>query len=325
MLSAAPSIAYAIGIEIGFDRVRAATVDFNGQPVGVTREHRPGRRDESAFLECVLKVVRELLCQPHSTRVLGIGVGFADRGLWNPAQAFSSERKGAMSDPLVKSLEEAFNLPVLSRSDAACAALGERRSGRLRNVENGLFLLYSEGIGLGIIASGQVVFGDWNDAGEIGHMPMDDEGDYCHCGNIGCLETVAAQWALLKQARTVVRDGGQVGFRRVPNANALQVSELCAMATEGDLLARNMLARAGLALGRALAISASLFDPAIIVLGGDLAAAETFEPLISSMRDSFQSLTAHRTPQPIRFESSALAGNSIVIGAAELVFMKLLA
>jgi len=325
LLSAAPSIAYAIGIEIGFDKVRAVTVDFNGQPIGLARNYRPDRRDESAFLQCVLKAVRELLAQPYSSRVLGFGVGFADRGLWNPAQAFARERTAGKSDPLVKSLEEAFNLPVLSRSDAACAALGERRSGKLRNVDNGLFLLYAEGIGLGIIAAGQVVFGDWNDAGEIGHMPMDDEGDYCHCGNIGCLETVAAQWALVKQARTVVRDGGQVGFRRAPNLNPLQVSELCAMATSGDLLARNMLARAGRALGRALAISASLFDPATIVIGGDLAEAETFEPMIGSMRESFQLLTTHRTPQPIRFEISALGENSIVIGAAELVFMELLA
>lgn len=325
VLSVASSLAYALGVEVGFDRVRAGLVDFNGQPVGATKEYRPDRRDGPAFLQCVNKVVRELMSQPYAARVLGIGIGYADRSLWNPSQPFASDRTGAKDDPLVQSLQETFRLPVLSRSDAACAALGERRSGRLRHVENGLYLLYSEGIGLGIIAGGRVVFGDWNDAGEIGHLPMDDEGDYCHCGNVGCLETVAAPWALIKKARSVVRDGGQVNFRRVQNPNSLQVSELCAMAAAGDLLARNMLARAGRALGRALAISASLFDPAVIVLGGELAAADVYEPLISAMRDSFQLLTVHRTPQPIRFEVSELDGNAIVIGAAELVFMELLA
>ncbi|MEO6876450.1 MAG: ROK family transcriptional regulator [Opitutaceae bacterium] len=325
VLTVSSGLAYAIGIEIGFDQVSAVIVDFNGQPVGRTRNYRPVRRDGPAFLECVEKVVRELMAQPYAPRVLGIGVGFADRGLWNPAQAFAQERTAAKADPLIQSLSETFQLPVMCRCDAACGALGERRSGRLRNVENGLFLLYSEGIGLGIIAAGHVVFGDANDAGEIGHMPMDDEGDYCHCGNIGCLETVAAKWALLKKARAVVRDGGQVNFRRVQNPNMLQVSELCAMAAAGDLLARNMLARAGRALGRALAISASLFDPVTIILGGDLADADNYAPLISAMRDSFQLLTAHRTPQPIRLEISLLNGNAIVIGAAELVFMELLA
>jgi glucokinase len=230
----------------------------------------------------------------------------------------------AKDDPLVQSLTDEFELPVLTRCDAACAALGERRSGRLQNVENGLFLLYSEGIGLGIVAAGHVVFGDCNDAGEIGHMPMDDEGDYCNCGNVGCLETVAAQWALIKKARQIVQSGGPVGFRRVQNVNALEVDDLCAMATAGDLLARNMLTKAGRGLGRALAISASLFDPALIVLGGDLAAAEAYEPLIAPMRESFQALTAHRTPQPIRFEMSALGGNATVVGAAELAFQELL-
>lgn len=77
--------------------------------------------------------------------------------------------------------------------------------------------------------------------------------------------------------------------------------------------------------GRALAISASLLDPAVIVLGGNFAAAATCQPLITAMRESFQSISAHRTPQPIRFEISVLGGDATVIGAAEWVLSELLA
>ncbi|MBI5381392.1 MAG: ROK family protein [Opitutae bacterium] len=324
-LSVAPSLAYAIGVEVGFEKVRALAVNLRGEPVGVVKEYRPDRRDAPAFLQCVQKVVREILAQPYASRVLGIGVGFANRGLWNPAQAFAREREEGKGDPLVHALEQTFRLPVRSRSDAACAALGEHRSGKLRGVDNGLFVLYLEGIGLGVIAAGQVVYGEWNDAGELGHIPVDDDGDYCHCGNIGCLETVAAQWALVKRARQIMQGGGQVNFRRIPNLNSLQISDLCAMAATGDQLARNMLAKAGRALGRALAISASLFDPAAIILGGDLMDTKAYGPMIAAMRENFQTLTAHRTPQPIRFEVSALGNDATVFGAAELVFADLLA
>lgn len=320
VLSGAPTLGYAIGLEIGFEYVRAAIVDFNGRPAGAAKEYRPDRRDAEAFLRCVQKVLRELLiATPLGKQAMGIGVGFADRASWNPVQAFARDRSGASGPPLVESIQASFDLPVVSRTDAACAALGEWRSGRLRGVDNGLFLLYEQGIGLGIIANGRVVCGGWNDAGEIGHIPVEDNGDYCQCGNVGCLETIAAEWALRSKAKQIVDAGGQVGFRRVQNPKP-HVDDLCAMAQAGDLLARNMLSKAGRGIGRALAISASLFDPVVIVLGGALSAPEVYEPLISPIRETFQSLTAHRTPQPIRFESSALGRDAVVIGAAELVF-----
>lgn len=324
LLSTAPDLGLAVGVEIGFDRVRATIVDFNGQPRSPIKEYRPDRRDADAFLQCVQKVLREFLIgDPQGKQVMGIGIGFADRASWNPVQAFSRDRPLSRSTPLVESIQSYFELPVLSRGDAACAALGEWRTGRLRHVENGLFLLYEEGIGLGIIASGRVVFGGWNDAGEIGHIPIDDEGEYCQCGNVGCLETIASQWALRSKAKQIVDTGGQVGFRRIQSPRP-QVHELCAMANAGDLLARNMLTKAGRAIGRALAISASLFDPSIIVLGGALSDTTTYAPLIGPIRDSFQALTAHRTPQPIALESSALGQDATVIGAAELVYSELL-
>ena len=324
LLSNAGNLGFAIGVEIGFENVRAAIVDFNGRLVGLVKEYKPDNKTADAFLRCVQKTIRELIVLPEGKGALGIGIGFADRASWNPVQEFSRERpaNSASIPLLVESIQSSFDYPVLSRGDAACAALGEARTGRLRGIGNGLFLLYEEGIGLGIIAGGQVVFGRWNDAGEIGHIPIDD-GDYCSCGNVGCLETIAAEWALRRKAKQIVDTGGHVGFRRAASAKP-GVDELCAMARTGDPLASNMVIKAARAIGRALAISATLFDPEKIVLGGKLAACETYEPLISTTRDTFQSLTAHRTPQPIKIETSSLQQYATVLGSAELVFNEML-
>jgi predicted NBD/HSP70 family sugar kinase len=319
-LSPSPGLGFSIGIELGFAQVRAAVIDFNGHIVGQKRDYRPDRLSPEAFLACVQKVIRELLTRPLPAPVMGIGVGYADRASWNPAQPFATGAVQKNAGSWAATLAATFNLPVETRCDAACAALGEHRNGRLRGVENGLYLLYQDGIGLGIIASGRVVFGDVNDAGEIGHMPIAEEGEYCHCGNIGCLETIAAKWALNQKSKWICESGGQVNFRRAIAGRAPQFDELCAMAVAGDMLARNMLVKAGRALGRALAISASLFDPSVIVLGGCLSWPETYAPLVTAMKEEFQTLSAHRTPQPIRFEPSALGEDAVLVGAAELVF-----
>jgi predicted NBD/HSP70 family sugar kinase len=322
-LSLSPAIAYAIGVDIDVCRVRAALIDFNGKPHGPIREYRPDRFDAPAYLDCVNKAVGELLTRTDASRILGIGVGFADRVLWNAPSIFGRGGEIAGNHSLMKSLTASFNLPIFTQSDAACAALGEHRCGKLRDVDNGLYLLYSEGIGLGIIAAGRVVFGNWNDAGEIGHMPFLDDGDYCSCGNVGCLETVAAKWALVKTARQIVQAGGQIAFRHSCDPKTMGIEELCSMAAAGDLLARNMFVKAGKAIGRALAISAALLDPSVIVLGGDLVEANDYAPLISSLQETFHLLAAHRTPQPIRFEISSLDWDATVIGGAELVFSEL--
>jgi predicted NBD/HSP70 family sugar kinase len=319
-LSPSPDLGLAIGIELGFAKVRAAVVDFNGHIVGQKRDYRPDRLSPDAFFACVQKVIRELLLRPLPAPILGIGIGYADRAAWNPAQPFASDRAQKNAVSWSASIEETFSLPVQARCDAACAALGEHRSGQLRGVENGLYLLYEDGIGLGIIASNHVVFGAVNDAGEIGHMPIAEEGEYCHCGNIGCLETIAAKWALNQKAKWIFEKGGQVNFRRSVTDRAPQFDELCAMAMSGDILARNMLVKAGRAVGRALAISASLFDPSVVVLGGCLSSPDGYTPLVAAMKEEFQTLSAHRTPQPIRFEPSALGEDAALIGAAELVF-----
>jgi transcriptional regulator of PTS gene len=322
-LSASDKLGFAIGIELGFAQVRGAVIDFNGHIVGQKREYRPDRLSPEAFLACLQKVARELRARPLPSPVMGIGIGYADRAAWNPAQPFATGERQKYAGTWTTALGREFELPIETRCDAACAALGEHRNGQLRGVENGLYLLYQDGIGLGIIASGRVVFGDVNDAGEIGHMPIAEEGEYCHCGNIGCLETVAAKWALNQKAKWICESGGQVNFRRSVAGRSPQFDELCAMAVAGDMLARNMLVKAGRALGRALAISASLFDPSVIVLGGCLSSPDSYAAIITAMKEEFLTLSAHRTPQPIRFEPSSLGEDATLVGAAELVFAQM--
>ncbi len=197
-----------MGIELGFETVSAGAVDSNGKLIGPVRDYRPERRQPDAFVRCVEKLVRELLVQFDRDLIMGVGIGYADRASWNSAAVFAREQTQEKGNSMVASLSQTLEWPVLSRCDAACAALGELRFGQLRQIENGLFLLYEDGIGLGIVAGGQGIYGAWNDAGEIGHLPLDDEGEYCQCGNIGCLETVASQWALLRKAKQISEASG---------------------------------------------------------------------------------------------------------------------
>ena len=56
------------------------------------------------------------------------------------------------------------------------------------------------GIGAGLILKDQLFGGDGEAAGEIGHVVVDPDGDACHCGRFGCLETVASAPAIIRRS-----------------------------------------------------------------------------------------------------------------------------
>lgn len=52
------------------------------------------------------------------------------------------------------------------------------------------------GVGAGLAVGGRLVHGAASDAGEIGHVVIDEAGGTCGCGKVGCLETSASVPAL---------------------------------------------------------------------------------------------------------------------------------
>ena len=59
----------------------------------------------------------------------------------------------------------------------------------------------------GIISNGRIFIGRNGNVGEIGHIQVDPLGERCHCGNFGCLETVAANAAIEQRVRHLLEQG----------------------------------------------------------------------------------------------------------------------
>ena len=134
----------------------------------------------------------------------------------------------------------------------------------------------STGLGLGIVAGGRVVGGHLGAAGEIGHTRVEAaEGMACRCGATGCLETLAAGWALVA---------------RLDRAGVGHVRDLVALAQQGDAEARGLLREGGRRLGEVLAVAVNLLNPQAVVIGGDMAGA--FDLYAAGVRESVYALAA---------------------------------
>ncbi len=198
---------------------------------------------------------------------------------------------------VVEELRAAFGCPVFLGNDANCAALGELVFGW--KAQNFLYVTWSTGIGGGIVAGGEVVWGATGQAGEIGHIPIRPEGPRCRCGKIGCLEALAGGAGLSDRAFELLGE-------RIP------AEEIVERAQKGEASLLNLVEEACKAMGQALAIAAELLEPEMIILGGGFTA--SWEFLGPRVVAALNSLSRVRP----RVELTKLGDDVGLLGAAAL-------
>ncbi len=204
-------------------------------------------------------------------------------------------------------------VPVLVDNDVNIMAIGEFWSQWRNSIQDLLFVKVATGIGAGLITNGHIYRGAQGAAGDIGHVQVvdrrrnEDNGRYerlCTCGNTGCVEAVASGSALAE-------DLTRKGF------SARTTRDVVGLVRAGNLEAVRLVREAGRDIGSVLAHLVNFLNPAVVVVGGDLANAE--EPLFAGIREVvYRRSTALATGQ-LQMLRSRLGDTAGVTGAAVMV------
>ncbi|GAA1967504.1 ROK family transcriptional regulator [Microbacterium deminutum] len=173
---------------------------------------------------------------------------------------------------VAESLRARIGRPVFVDSEANLGGLAEAREGNARTVSSAVFIRVGHSISAGLIVGGDLFRGVNGKAGQIGHVTIDENGPICRCSNRGCLETYAGGPALLSLFP--------------PGEGMQRLGDLLQAAEAGDGSARRVIADAGRHIGVALASLCNLFDPELIIVGGELSQAG--EILMAPMRHSLE-------------------------------------
>lgn len=217
----------------------------------------------------------------------GCVVGWPNRPLWT-------------GHSLGRKLRTAFDVPCLIDDDVNCAALAELKRGYGRALENFMLLNVGTGIGAGIVLNGSVFRGVSGNAGELGHVLVDLDGEMCRCGNRGCLQAMASGPAFAKHLH-------QSGY---PSRAAFENSY-----NAGELRAHRLLWKFGRVIGFGLASADALLDiEGVVIAGGLSALGETWYRSISFHMKSRQ-INPHKKFRIVR---SALGEDASLFGAAVL-------
>jgi predicted NBD/HSP70 family sugar kinase len=261
LLSLNRSAAYAVGADIGQAHVRVALCDLYGTPVWDQAEVKQVDRAPHETLDLAADLIERALreCGVPRERVLGLGAGIASPVRSDGALVADGIMAGWVGIRPGAELERRTGLATQLINDANAGALAEHRYGAGRDTDDMIYVRLSAGIGAGIVTAGRLLLGAGGLAGEIGHLIVAKAGAVCRCGNRGCLETVASPVAI---ARLLQESWGRT----------ITPDDLPRLLASNNTGALRVIEDAAEAIGYALAGLVTLFNPQLIVVGGDLAA-----------------------------------------------------
>jgi glucokinase len=248
-------------------------------------------------------------------------VGFACKGIINPQTSRVEVLPGTLHYLEGQFLAEIV-APVLpagtaiaADNDARVALAGEIAWGAARGARNALMLTLGTGVGGGVLADGRILRGATGAAGHIGHLTVDPDGVLCICGNRGCLETVFSARTIESEAFAAIHRGTDSRLAG-HGSNPPSCAEVFDLARKGDAVASDIIQKATKVLGAAVAGLAFVFDPEIIIFGGQIS--EAGDILLGALRAEIGWRTRPFLRRDIPVVPSQLVDPSGVIGAAAL-------
>jgi len=311
-----PTRGYVVGVDFGASHISLLVADLAAHALEETEVPLDISQGPAVCLEQADQYLRASLAKAGLSLkdILAIGVGVpgpivAEAGIVLAPPIMP----GWDRYPIRDTLEKKWGCPVSLNNDAGLGAMGEWAAGAGRGERNLAYIKVGTGIGCGLLLDGQIYRGVSGSAGEIGHLTVDESGPTCSCGNQGCLEALAGGRAIAIQAREAVRRGQRTLLSNTPSIESLTTREVAAAARNGDLLAQQILGRAGMFIGIALAGLVNLFNPGMVIIGGGVA--QTGDILLEPIRQAVQRRSLPAATRAVRITTAMLGRRSSSLGA----------
>lgn len=316
-----PDAGLVISLDLSGINLRAGIFDAANHLISAYEQPYYSLGPESIRSQ-VLEIIPRLLADPavQDRRLLGIGVSLPGTVDKASGAVLDSYNLKLHNFPLGQILSAEFHLPVYIEHDASVAALAERYYGAGRGASHFIYVLVSTGIGSGIIVDGEIYRGETGKPGELGHIILNRDGQFCVCGKRGCLEAEAAGPAMVAGARQIFYRDPILSALAGGEPEAISVKMIMEAARQGDAFSRDILTKTADLLAQGISIYAALLDMRLFIVGGDvLVAGEFFLGLLSQAIEKYrrEGIEIHLTP-------AKLTGNTFLQGVSMLTLQETL-
>ncbi|MFC5824065.1 ROK family protein [Nonomuraea insulae] len=316
--------------ELGATSISVGVADLAGRLLDQHEEGAevPTRPDET--LSRVAKLFDELMARRPAggSPLWGIGIGVLGPVDWATGRPISLPTMTGWGDyPIRERFAEQYNVPVWVDNEVNLMALGELRNGLGQGERDLLFVKVGSGIGAGLISGGLLHRGASGSAGEAGHIIVAEDSQVrCWCGNSGCVAALASGSALAREGEAAAADGSSpylATIRMGEHPRPIDAEDVVAAAAQADSAAAELITRSGQYVGKMLAGLVNAYNPALILIGGSVAAGAG-DLILAAIRQVVYQRALPLATRNLRIALSPLSDRAGLVGAAFMVVDQLL-
>jgi predicted NBD/HSP70 family sugar kinase len=302
-----------LAADLGATHARVAITDLGTTVLAERAVEMPIDRGPEETLGWLQHTFEDMLAGTghRLDQVCGVGVGLPGPVEYGSGRPVNPPiMPGWDGFPVPDWLGSRLGVPVLVDNDVNIMALGEHWAAR-PEADHLIFIKIGTGIGCGIISDRRLHRGAQGAAGDIGHIRVASGLDtVCRCGNLGCLEAVAGGAAMATRLRA-------------EGVDAEDSRDVVRLVRAGNTQAVQLIRQAGREVGDVLASIVNFFNPAVIVVGGDIS--EAGEQVLAGLREVIYSRSLPLATQHLTITASELGDRAGMIGAAVMVIEHVLA
>ncbi len=318
-----PSAGYFVGTDVRKNGISIAITDFKGQLIEYI-ESLPYivESSENSF-RTLCHIILDQLEKTGISKESILAYGFNLSGRVNNETGYCFTYFLGEDRPIASLLEEELNTPVFVENDSRAMTYGEYICGVANDEKEMLFLNVTWGLGMGMIVNGKLSYGKSGFSGEIGHFPLLNNDQICHCGKIGCLETGASGSAAHRTFIEKLKEGrASVLAEKYQRGEEISLDDILWAVNEEDVLAIEVIEEIGSVLGRAIAGLINIFNPELVVIGGKVATAQEY--LLLPIKTAIQKHSLNMINRDTTIKFSKLGEKGGPVGACMLSRSKLL-
>lgn len=313
-----PDAAYIMGVDVGRELLKIAIFNLRKEIIGsiqVFQSVLETQDNDTILRDLKIKIEKSLIDLKIPRAKIKVA-GFSLPGLLD-SDGNSFTYLTFENTNIRKLLEGMLNIPVFIDNDSTIMTMAEHAFGAAQNASHALCVNINECIGLGMILNGRPYTGYKGMAGEFGHIRISGPETLCYCGKAGCLETISSGRAIVKAAQKAIQEGKATAISTIAKGRQVTFSDVIRAANQDDIFAIELLQKAGEKVGEALSSLIHLFNPELIVIGGEITGSN--EIIISSVRQAIDKYTITRLKNQCEIKTSTLTDQSCILGTLSLV------
>ena len=307
-----------LGVDIGGTAAKLGLVDEEGRIISSVNEYPVIFDDyETPIIETVVKSVRHFMDENNKNFAEIAGIGVSATGGINTKLGIVEGSAGHIKNwegtNIRSRLESEFGVKTAVLNDANAAALGEMWKGAAIGKENVVVMTIGTGVGGGIIVDSKILLGRKGFAGEIGHIPVNVDGEDCSCGNKGCIEHYGSTSALVRKVKEAVISGEIKGIEVNKVDGRLIFKEVAA----GNDTVKKYVDEWISYISATLVGLVHIFNPEMIILGGGVSRQK--ELFVDRVKEKVIKCVMPNFAIGLTVEAAKLGNDAGIIGAVRFV------